>query len=197
MLHLHNSLIPTDRRHPQTSQITRKQPRGWLAVAQLSFRSKRLRHQPLLRSLCSVGPVRPQLENGDFEFAELVGVSITKILLMGLIDIQFGEGSQNLHIQIETPFQITGASGESVAIKYQPWLADPPTGLDKLAELHNATVRAAVAHVDELQLDLSTQHGEQVTLRVPPDPQYEAWHFTGPLGVFVSTPGGSSGRRHR
>ena len=138
--------------------------------------------------------MRSQAENGDYEFGELVGLHITWIVLKGLVEIHFGELDRNLLIQIESPFQISGREGEQVTIRYQPWFADPPTGLDRLAELHNATVRAAVAHVDELQLDLSTQHGEQVTLRVPPDPQYEAWHFTGPHGVFVSTPGGSSGR---
>jgi len=141
--------------------------------------------------------VRPRLKNGDYEFGELVGVRITRIVLMGLVEIQVGEQHENLPIQIESPFRITDESAQSVLIRYQPWLIHPATGLDTLAGLHNATVRAAVAHVDELRLDLSTQHGQHVTLTVPPDPKYEAWHFTGPNGVFVSTPGGGAGQSPR
>jgi hypothetical protein len=139
--------------------------------------------------------VRPQADSGDYEFGELVGLRVTGIVLKGLVEIQFGDPAQNLLIQIESPFQISGGPGEQVTITYQPWLPEPPTGLDRLGELHNAVVRGAVAHFDELQLDLSTQHGQPVTLTVPPDPDYEAWHFAGPQGVYVSTPGGSSGRR--
>ena len=66
----------------------------------------------------SVGSVRQQAENGDYEFEELIGLHITGIVLKGLVEIQFGDQAQNLHIQIERLFQITGASGELVLIKY-------------------------------------------------------------------------------
>lgn len=135
------------------------------------------------------GEDKPVPSKEDFILDDLAGLIVAAITLDS--SVRFLIGEEHPHpLRIEIPFVIT-ERGERVAIVFDPFSDDPPTGMDTLAALAGQPVTAGIAHADG-SLDLSFANGCSLHADGSPD-QYEAWSLGIEGTILVSMPGGSLG----
>jgi Family of unknown function (DUF6188) len=128
------------------------------------------------------------VENLSLE--EVVGRSVSSIELVGLIRISF-DHDPNMQLCIESPCEITGEDGTTVAVRFMPAEASAPAGLDALGALYNQTVKSAAVVADG-SFRIVFENGS--VLRLPVDPDYEAGHFVLADRYVVVPPGGRAER---
>ena len=125
------------------------------------------------------------VETADAWELPLVGLTVSQLQ----IDYAFalvlaGSPGGSFSCQVECPFVLVRPGrGEE---RIEP--AADPAGLGPaLAVLRRDVTRATAARSGELEIVLS----EEMTLRVPPSDDYEAWNVVGPHGLrVVCMPGG-------
>jgi hypothetical protein len=115
-------------------------------------------------------------EDGGEVFDELVGVEVSKILLVGLIRLSFGK-RRDCELSIERDFVVrTSENPEGVVVEFRPYLSDwKPTGMNELISLFHSVVERASASPEAL---LRINFSDGRSLEVQPDPQFEGWNFT-------------------
>jgi hypothetical protein len=157
----------------------------WEAAASVKVRLTS-RFRPVISEMIS--PLTSKTRGEDMEIPELIGSSITAIVLDGTIQLLFGE-DQRSNLRIEVPFSVL-EKGEPSEVSFSPATGQSPQGMGILASIFRATVIGAVALEDgSLLIELS---GER-TVAVEPSLDYEPWTLTGPAGTLVSLPGGGLG----
>jgi hypothetical protein len=118
----------------------------------------------------------------------IIGLPVTAITLDSSVQVHLGD-QREFALRIERDFELADAAA-TTRVCFAPFDGDPPTGLDKLAGIVNATVQDSFAGRDgSLRVGLSNG----LVLRVAPDQEYESWTLAGPGGVLVSLPGGGLG----
>jgi hypothetical protein len=107
--------------------------------------------------------------DGGYELDELVGRSVTRISLMGLVRLNFEEPSsfntpENPEIRLDRG---------GIRVEFRPYDQNwTPSGMTELAALYGAVVASASTESDAT---LTITFADNRQLEVLPDPQYEGW----------------------
>jgi hypothetical protein len=122
-------------------------------------------------------------ESADRYDLDLNGHKVTQCLVDFAITLELERRGQRITVRVEGPFTLS-AAGETHELSAEA----RPRELGPALELSRRSIRAAVVHKTG---DLELTFDDDSVLRVPSDPQYEAWTLTVTDGpIIVSGPGG-------
>jgi hypothetical protein len=119
--------------------------------------------------------------DGGYELDELVGRSVTRISLMGLVRLNFEEPSSfntpenpEIRLDVERDFVIRSDRDRGgIRVEFRPYDQNwTPSGMTELAALYGAVVASASTESDAT---LTITFADNRQLEVLPDPQYEGW----------------------
>jgi hypothetical protein len=122
--------------------------------------------------------------DGGFDLEEIVGHSVTRISLMGLVRLNFEdppgfnvEKPAEIRLDVERDFTIRPQGGQAGAkVEFRPYLENwTPSRMSELVGLFGAVVVSARADPDAT---LRITFADNRELEVLPDPQYEGWGFS-------------------
>jgi hypothetical protein len=126
--------------------------------------------------------------DGGFVIEQLEGLTLTRISLVGLIELAFGE-EETIKLKIERDFLVWVApNSEPIKVEFRPYLDHwEPTGMRELALLFRSVVSSAEATPDAL-LAITFTNGRR--LEVEPDPEFEGWNLFSPNELLGQPAGG-------